>query len=160
MIPDQARQILERLLPAGIPWNDVTLHLEPFAQGASANVPHALVPRNVMAVSLKALARALKTVGMAIGREIWISPEFAKFDTASGLALLAHELVHVLQDERDPDFARKYDAEARRTPEDRPWENVYEAEAYATECVVYRQLVAEGYPAGSWKPLAVDMGLC
>jgi len=160
MIPDQARHVLERLLPPGIPWDDVTLHLEPLAQGARADVPHALVPRSVMAVTLKALARALKTVGMAIGREIWLAPEYAKFDTASGLALLAHELVHVAQDEKDPDFANKYDIVARQTPPDRPWENPYEMEAYCVEASVWRTLVAEGYPSGNWKPLGIEMGLC
>jgi len=158
MIPDEARRRLEPLMTPGIPWQSITLHLEPLAQGISANIPHATVARSVVAVTLKGLARTLKTVGMAIGNHVWIAPEFAKWDTASGLALLAHELVHVLQDQEDPNFARKYDAEARKTPPDKPWLNHYELASYCQEAAVYKKLVAQGMKPGSWKPLAIEVG--
>lgn len=82
--------------------------------------------------------RALKTVGTTPGPDqilidesrlplIWSTPE--------GIALVAHELVHVEQWRTIPDFARKYsqaEEERIRLGLD-PWDNIYEAPAYDME---------------------------
>ena len=154
------------MISGPVPWNDVNLHLERLAHGAPAYhyhsqvVPTAMVPRNIMAVMAKGIAKALKTVGMAIGRDIWISPDYADFNTASGLALLAHEIIHVRQNESIPNFDIEYDRVARRTPADKPWENQYEMEAYCEEARIYRELLAQGYPKGKFEPLAISAGFC
>jgi len=158
MVPEQARQILEPLMESGIPWDDITVHVGRLP-GASL-VPHALVPRRAMAVTAAGVARALKTVGLTIRRDVWLDRQHADFKSAAGLSLLGHELVHVTQYERDPDFSRNYDSAARRTPGDRPWENPYEAEAYLEERRLYCTLVAQGWPRGPWVPLGVSLWGC
>ena len=158
MVPERARQVLEPLMGQGIPWNDITVHVGRLPQASLA--PHALVPRAVMAVSLKEPARSLQTVGMTIDREIWLARGHDDFDSAAGLALLAHELKHVQQFEEDADFAANYDAAAQQTPRDRPWENPYEAQAYEEEQRIYCRLVADGLPRGRWVPLGVSLWGC
>ena len=158
MVPERARQVLEPLMGQGIPWNDITIHVGRLPQASLA--PHALVPRTVMAVSLKEPARSLQTVGMTIDREIWLARGHDDFESAAGLALLAHELVHVAQFEADPAFAEKYDAAAQQTPRDRPWENPYEGQAYEEEQRIYCRLVADGLPRGRWVPLGVSLWGC
>ena len=158
MVPDRARQVLEPLMGPNIPWNDITVHVGRLPQASL--VPHALLPRSVMAVTAKGLARALMTVGMTIHREIWLARGHDDFESAAGLALLAHELVHVGQFEEDPAFAEKYDVAARQTDPLRPWENPYEAEAYEEERRIYCRLVADGRPKGRWTPLGVSLWGC
>ena len=158
MVPDRARQVLEPLMGSGIPWNDVQVHIGRLPQGMVA--PQALVRRAAMAVTAKGAARALQTVGMTIERDIWLARGYDDFESAAGLALLAHELVHVRQSEEDPEFAEKYDAAARATPSDRPWENPFERAAYNEEQRIYCALVAEGMPKGKWVPLGVSLWGC
>lgn len=158
MVPDRARQVLEPLMGPGIPWNDITVHVGRLPQGALA--PQALALRPVMAVTAKGLAKSLMTVGMTIHRDIWLAQGHQDFESAAGLALLAHELVHVRQGEEDPQFPDKYDVAARNTPSERPWENPYEAQAYEEERQIYCRLVAEGWPKGRWIPLGASMWGC
>jgi len=142
----------------GIPWNDVTVHVGRLPQATLA--PSAMVPRAVQAVTAKEPARSLQTVGMTIHRDIWLARGHDDFESAAGLALLAHELVHVRQFEADPLFAEKYDAVAQQTPQNRPWENPYEMAAYSEEQRIYCLLVAEGRPRGRWVPLGVSLWGC
>lgn len=158
MVPERARQVLEPLMGQGIPWDDVTVHVGRLPEASL--VPQALLPRAVQAVTAEEPARSLMTVGMTIHRDIWLARGHDDFESAAGLALLAHELVHVFQFEQDPAFAEKYDAAARRTPRDRPWENPYEAQAYEEEARIYCRLVAEGHPKGRWTPLGVSLWGC
>jgi hypothetical protein len=113
-----------------------------------------------MAVTAVEPARSLMTVGMTINREIWLARGHDDFESAAGLALLAHELVHVAQFEADPMFADKYDAVARQTPKDTPWLNPYEAQAYEEEARIFCLLVAEGHARGRWTPLGVSLWGC
>lgn len=154
MIPERTRQILEPFLGSNLPWNDINLTI--------GNLPHALapsalIPRNVMAVSARGIARALKAVGMTIHRNIWIDKSHADFETAAGLSLLAHELVHVEQFEQIPNFDKLYHQAAWAIPRDQPYLNPYEETAYRTEVEVYCALLAEGYPKGKWEPLGVAL---
>lgn len=142
----------------GIPWDDIMVHVGRLPEAAL--VPHSLVPRAVQAVTAEEPARSLKTVGMTIHRDIWLARGHADFRSAAGLALLGHELVHVAQFENDPAFADKYDIAAQQTPRDRPWENPYEAQAYAKELRIYCALVNQGYPKGRWVPLGVSLWGC
>ena len=158
MVPEQARQVLEPLMGPGIPWDDVTVHVGRLPNVAL--VPHALAPRRVQAVTAVEPYRSLKTVGMTIHRDIWLAKGHADFQSAAGLALLAHELVHVGQFEGDPAFAENYDVAAQQTDSSRPWENPYEAQAYAEEQRVYCTLMAQGYPKGRWVPLGVSLWGC
>lgn len=158
MVPDRARQVLEPLMGPGIPWDDITLHVGRLPNAAL--VPSALAPRAAMAVTAKEPARSLQTVGMTIDRDIWLARGHDDFESAAGLALLAHELVHVGQFETDPAFAERYDAAARQTSPNRPWENPYEAQAYAEEQRIYCLLVAQGRPKGRWVPLGVSLWGC
>jgi hypothetical protein len=158
MVPERARQVLEPLMGQGIPWDDVTVHVGRLPQATLA--PSALVPRAVMAVTAKEPNRSLQTVGMTIHRDIWLARGHDDFESAAGLALLAHELVHVGQFEADPAFADKYDAAAQQTPRDQPWLNPYEAQAYEEERRIYCLLVAEGRARGRWTPLGVSLWGC
>lgn len=158
MVPERARQILEPLMGPGIPWDDITVHIGRLP--TATLVPSALVPRAVKAVTAQEPARSLQTVGVTIDRDIWLARGHADFESAAGLALLGHELVHVRQFEQDPTFPEKYDAAARRTPQDRPWENPYEGAAYEEERRIFCDLVARGYSRGRWVPLGVSLWGC
>lgn len=158
MVPERVRRMLEPLMGPGIPWNDITIHVGRLPQGTLA--PQALLPRAVMAVTARGLGRSLQTVGMTIHRDIWLARGHDDFESAAGLALLAHELVHVRQFDADPLFADKYDAAARQTPADKPWLNPYEMAAYSEELRIYCLLLAEGRPKGRWVPLGVSLWGC
>ena len=158
MVPEQARQVLEPLMGSGIPWDDITVHVGRLPNAGL--IPHALGRRAAMAVTATEPVRSLQTVGMTIERDVWLAKGHAEFQSAAGLALLAHELVHVAQYEADPAFAEKYDRVAQQTAPDRPWDNVYEAAAYEEEARIYCLLVAQGYPRGRWLPLGVSLWGC
>jgi hypothetical protein len=128
---------------------------------AVVEVPLSVAPRPIMAMTfLNPLARALQTVGMTVGKHIYLDPNYGKLETAAGLALLGHEIVHVNQGEADPHFEDKYKVALRQTNSNRPWENPYELPAYAKECEIYYQKIAEGWSPGNWKPMGVQLDLC
>lgn len=163
MISDELRQkVAPYLTGRQIPWQSINLHVGrlPEDRASVLQAPHVMVRRRVMAVTALGKARSLVTVGIAMGRDIYIDPRYADFDTAAGLSLAVHELVHVDQHERDPSFLAKYQKAAKSTPDDRPWENVYEAEAYQAERVAYCDSVAHGFPRGKWTPLGVTLWGC
>ena len=159
---------------------DMRRELEPFLRGRSLDwdsievdlvamsyvymefpVPHALVKRSVMLVTAEGSARGLKPVGMTIAQHIFLDKDHADFDTAAGLALLVHELVHVDQWKTDPNFDRHYQQMAAQTPDDTPWGNPYEREAYLAERQAYCGYVAMGVPKGRWTPLGIHLwGAC
>jgi hypothetical protein len=79
---------------------------------------------------------------------IELHPSYYQEGTAEGEALRAHELCHVQQRERIPDFALLFDQMARATEAAGmpPWENPYEKECYQLEEVVRQDLLARGFP--------------
>jgi len=165
MIPEEIRRAIEGFLVGRqIPWQSINLHVGRLPEATEAaggpRVPYVLVQRPVTAVGLRSWARNLIAVGMAIGRDVFIAPSHARFDTASGLSLLVHELVHVDQYERDQFFLAKYEEAAAKTPDGRPWENPYEMEAYLVERDSYCVMVAQRVPKGRWVPLGVTLWGC
>jgi hypothetical protein len=159
MISPELQQALQSYFP-GAPWDRMDLTVRSLRGFALAPTPMALAPRALLAVTMKGCARALQTAGMTIGRHIFIDPSFNQPQTAAGIALVAHEIVHVQQGEQDPGFESKYDLAAQDTDPNRPWENPYEYEAYLKECQVYWDKVREGWPPGGWQPLGVQLNLC
>ena len=105
-------------------------------------------------------AGGLKVVGATIGETIYIDPDYAEWHTAAGLALLAHERLHLDQVRNIPDFSYHYAMADAQTPANRPWENPYEYDAYLLECQVWHSLIQSGMPEGSWVPLGAAVGLC
>lgn len=104
---------------------------------------------------------ALQQVGSSLPNLIIISPEAFEPGTASGIALLAHEYFHQAQFQTIPDFMSLYQTEAARVEREglKPYENIFEWPAYELEAQVYVEALAQGYPAGSWKPLLVQEGI-
>lgn len=163
-IPPQIQELLAPFLPSTLPWTEVDLRFQNVS-GLDQIDPHnrisrARVKRSVQAVTLSGLARSLRTIGMTIGRTIFMDPRSSKLKDAASLALLGHELVHVNQFETIPNFEALYDFEARQTPESSPWLNKYEYPAYEVECRIWHALIADGVPKGSWTPLGVSQNLC
>lgn len=159
MIAPELEQELRPFFSGRVPWDDIRLTFQSL-QGMSMYQPAALAPRAMQALTLKGAARALQTAGVTIKRHVILDPNFGKLDTAAGMALLGHEILHVQQGETIPNFEELYDQAAQQTDPDRPWENPYEAPAYALECRIWHSLVAQGWPPGAWKPMGVTLGLC
>lgn len=92
---------------------------------------------------------------------ITIAPQRYNLSTASGIALLAHELVHQEQFQNDPGSLDAYDAEERRVKAAGlpPWANRFEKPAYETEARVYYAALDAGYPPGDHVPLLVSEGM-
>jgi hypothetical protein len=159
-LPEETKRILERVSPLN--WDGVDVRVQPLA-GLGASVPQSKVWSGLRYVVGKMRGRArsaLRAVGATIGETIYIDPDFADWNTASGLALLAHERLHVEQKRTIPGFDELYaEAQAGVDP-GRPWDNPYERVAYERECQVYYDLIAEGLPRGSWTPLGAAMGFC
>ena len=105
------------------------------------------------------LARIIKCASASSGlvkvgsnpraNEIHIHPEYYKPDTATGLALIAHELFHVGQRRVIPNFEEVFTIEAIRVERLglMPWANGFEAPAYQFEQDVRARLIAQGLPA-------------
>jgi hypothetical protein len=161
-LPEDTQRILEGVSP--LSWDGIDVKVRPLT-GLGAFVPQSKVWSGLKYVvgKMRGSRRSragLKAVGATIGETIYIDPDFADWNTAAGLALLAHERLHVEQKRTIPGFDELY-AEAQATVHpQRPWENPYEMDAYQRECQVYYRLVAEGVPPGSWVPLGVAMGFC
>lgn len=118
------------------------------------------VPSRRAVVACPSLERSMASVSPAalvrIGAnpapwQVVIHPEYYGETTASQIALIAHEATHVMQREADPKFAEKFTRAALATHAAglAPWENPYEAEAYAAETRIRQALVAQGYAAGA-----------
>ena len=106
-------------------------------------------PRSLAIRELGGGPRALVTAAQAPERGlILIAREFFNPDTAEGLALIGHELVHQQQFEEMPDFLARYqDAEASRLAEQLPfWQNVFELPAYQRQAEMEQEFQARGYP--------------
>ena len=74
-----------------------------------------------------------------------LHPGFYKPGTATGEALRAHELFHILQRSEDPGFAEKFSKATKQTERAglEPWENPYERPAYEFEQAVKDYLIKE-----------------
>jgi hypothetical protein len=161
-LPLETRRTLERVSPLN--WNDVDVQVRPLT-GLAANVPQSKVWSGLKYVVGKLRGSrqskaGLKAVGATIGETIYIDPDFADWKTASGLALLAHERLHVEQARTIPNFDELYAKAQVGVNPQRPWDNVYERVAYERECQVYYDLIADGFPPGNWVPLGVAMNFC
>jgi len=79
-----------------------------------------------------------------------VRPEYLDTESASGLALVAHELVHNWQRLAVPNFSERYafTAEAISNRGLPPWENPYEAQAYTLERELRDILLGNGWPEG------------
>lgn len=161
-LPEETQRMLRMASP--LDWDGIDVQVQPLTH-LEASVPQSKVWGGLKYVVGKMrggrqVKAALKVVGATIGGTIFIDPDFADWDTASGLALLAHERVHVEQDRTIPNFNELYAEEQAKTPGGLPWLNPYERVAYEVECQVYYDLIAEGVPPGKWVPLGVAMGFC
>lgn len=78
---------------------------------------------------------------------IVLHPEFYIPNTATGEALRAHELYHIMQRRSIPDFEQKFVQAALKTEREGlpPWENPYEKPAYEFEQRVKEMLSYQGY---------------
>lgn len=162
MIPNEYRTVLAPFLPESTPWERIQLNVAriPEAHVAGLVHPGSLVRRSIQWVTAPRAMRALETAGISVGNVITLNPKYADFETAAGMALLAHETYHQHQEATIPGFARKYAEVASDVDPARPWENPFELPAYQTECRVYETLVRAGWEPGSWVPLGVEVGLC
>ena len=159
-LPGETQRMLRRVSP--LDWEGINVRVQRLT-GLEASIPQSKVwagLRYVVGRMRGRLKGALRAVGATIGETIYIDPDFSDWDTASGLALLAHERVHVEQKRTIPGFDELYAEAQGQTPGDRPWLNPYERIAYETECQVYYDLIAGGVPPGKWVPLGVAMGFC
>lgn len=162
MIPNEYRQVIESFLPQNTPWGRIELEVGhiPEAHILARISPGSLVRRSIQWVTVPRAMRALETAGISVGNVITLNPKYADFETAAGMALLAHETYHQYQETSIPNFARRYAEVASDVDPARPWENPFELPAYQTECRVYETLVRAGWEPGSWVPLGVEVGLC
>ncbi len=158
-IPQHARETLERFLPPGTPW-DIDLQYRRILATVPGQHPSTLGPAAVMAVTLPRAVRALKAIGRSLAGVVFLHPDFGNLDTAAGIALLGHEMVHQNQYVDVPNFEQVYGVENRNTPPDMPWLNRFEEAAYMKEREIYCQLVSEGVPKGNWMPLGVQVWGC
>mgnify|MGYP001601771272 CR=1 FL=1 len=161
-LPEETQRILRTVSPLG--WDGIDVQVQPLTH-LEASVPQSKVWSGLKHVvgPMRRAGRfmgALKVVGATIGETIFIHPDFANWDTASGLALLAHERVHVEQKRTIPGFDWLYAEAQQFVRQNHPEDNPYEMQAYQEECRVYNGLVAEGVPPGKWVPLGVAMGFC
>lgn len=154
MIPQDIREILAPFLPEGVPWDDVVVTFRSVTRYAASWGPR------TMAFSNDPSAGGLRTVGVSMEGRVVLDRDYGQPDTAAGLALWAHELLHQEQMARIPNFRSRYMTEDWRTPPDMPWLNVYEEPAYRTERDLYCSLVRHGFPKGDWVPLGVQLWGC
>ena len=161
-LPEDVQANLRRVSP--LRWEGIDVQVQRLDR-LSASVPQSKVWSGLRYVvgrmrGSRQVKGALKVVGATIGGTIFIDPDFADWNTASGLALLAHERVHVEQDRTIPDFDRLYaEAQVGVSP-GRPWDNPYEMEAYCLEARTWYALTQQGMPSGNWLPLGVSLGFC
>ena len=150
-VPEEVRRAIEPFVP-GLPWEDIELHFQ--------RVPQALSPTALVLVAPPDMPAALFAAAMAIGTDVYIDPTFVDFQSAAGVALVVHEMVHVAQYLANPDsFLAEYNRANQDVPDGQPWLNPYEWEAYSTETVAYCAMVASGVPPGSWVPTGLALGL-
>ena len=92
---------------------------------------------------------------------IRVHPNYYDPETASGLALIGHELYHQWQFEEIPELLDLYVVEEARVAANNlpPYANKYEWPAYAYEVDIYRAALAKGYPPGKHRPLLIDDGV-
>lgn len=105
---------------------------------------------------------AYKRAATSYPGHVVISRDLASdMNTASGIALLAHELYHQWQYQTTPDLLDRYGQEQAWVEEMGlpPWINRYERRAYDFEARIYREALADGYPPGQHVPLLVTEGL-
>lgn len=111
----------------------------------------AVPARVVVCCAPAAQPSALVKVGANPGPEqIVIHPSFFNTRTAEGLALIGHELFHVMQRQTDPDFEERFEQAALETARRGlpPWANPFEAKAYAFERRLRAELERRGFPVG------------
>lgn len=172
LVPEEARQILQQITPSTTSWDAVDLHFTSSIPGAAVMrsqvgagicIPCALVPAGIISVTRRVrgtFSTSLKTVGMTVGHTVYLAINPKDLRTAAGLALLAHEKVHVDQYACIRNFQDLYTRAAERTPDNEPWRNPYEEMAYRVEARVFCRLVDAGYPKGKWTPLGVSLWGC
>ena len=161
-LPEEVQARLREISPMS--WEGIDVQVQRLDHLA-ASVPQSKVGEGLKYVvgkmrGSRQLRGALRVVGATIGRTIYIDPDFADWNTASGLALLEHERVHVEQDRTIPNFEKLYAEAQRYVRPNHPEDNPYEMDAYQVECRTYYSLIARGNPPGHWVPLGVAMGFC
>lgn len=161
-LPLETRHILEGILP--LDWEGIDVRIQPLT-GLGAFVPQSKVWSGLKYVvgkmrGARQAKASLKAVGATIGETIYIDPNFAQWNTAAGLALLAHERLHVEQKRTIRNFDELYAEAQEGVAPGRPWDNPYEMEAYCLEAKTWHTLVQQGLPPGSWLPLGVSLGFC
>jgi len=104
---------------------------------------------------------ALERAASSLPGNVTVHPKYSDMDTAAGIALLAHELVHQGQFETMPDFDAEYEAESRYVDEWGlpPYENALERPAYEREVEAYLAALEAGYPPGEHTPLLIHDGV-
>lgn len=126
------RAIMERML--GAPLGDVRVHTD--APAARA-------------------AGALGAQAFALGRSVFFAPTAFQPSTPAGMALLGHELTHVLQRQNMP--LRKA-APGESSPFDEPEPAALEAQALQTEAMLLRRFSEPATLAGGRGIAAIDAG--
>jgi len=157
MIPSNVRNILAPYLANSTPWDSTNI-------SSAVRLPEARVPSSttfrVRSVVSVTTTDRLETAAKSFRGQIVLGRRFHQEDTAAGLALIGHELVHQEQYAQDPNFEANYDAAYWNTHPERPWENPYEYPAYEVERRIFCDLLAQGYPPGDWVPLGIDLWGC
>jgi len=153
MIPPELQRQFSSWTPPGFSWDGVELNI-------GLPMSASMLPVSYRAYLTGLFPRGLVTAGMTIGETIYLNPAYADFTTAAGQALLLHELVHVWQAQTIPNFLEVYSQAALQTPEEQPWLNPFECEAYLLEAEFYCDLVSHGVPSGHWEPLGVQLWGC
>lgn len=145
------RDVLERFLPPGVPW-DVEIEMTRFG---------GLGPRALAYPCTYAPAAGEGLVQLGESHPGTILLARWEPETAAGQALLTHEAIHQIQ-MQEPGFLDAFRREeARRLRAGEPVHmNVYELPAYEHERVVWCSLVNEDWEPGSWLPLGVSLWGC
>lgn len=103
----------------------------------------------------------LERAASSLPGRVTLHPKYSDLDTAAGIALVAHELLHQQQFETIQDFEVEYAAEDQRVRQHGlpPYENLFERPAYELEAEAYLAALDQGYPAGDYTPLLIQDGM-
>lgn len=101
------------------------------------------------------VAAEYRRVGASVPGNITIHPDFFDLNTASGVALIAHEMYHQWQLQYDQSIFDDYQYEEQRRLSQGlpPWANRFEYPAYVFEAVFYELARRSGLPSGDHQPL-------
>ena len=102
---------------------------------------------------------AYTRAGSSTPGRIVLREDLADVNTAGGVALLGHEVLHQVQLALIDDLERLYAREQKRVQGAAPYLNAYEWPAYEVEARIYRAALAQGLPPGRHTPLFIQDGL-